>query len=153
MGSDGSDGRCCAWRCKKRCSHQSHSDIKDVATLAALFEVDSNYGRWQEPVLVVELNEAKDYLGGIETRLTREGLTVTTDVRQGRVAREVIAAAQPSDVIVMASHGRGGLSRWLLGSVAEDVVRHATVPVLLVHAGAEPVPSEAAHAPAMATAR
>jgi nucleotide-binding universal stress UspA family protein len=105
-----------------------------------------------EPVLAVEQDEAKDYLGGIETRLTREGLTVATEVRQGRVAGEIIAAAQPGDVIVMASHGRGGLSRWLLGSIAENVVRHATVPVLLVHAGAEPAPSEAAHAPAMATA-
>jgi nucleotide-binding universal stress UspA family protein len=88
----------------------------------------------EEPVLAVEQNAAKDYLAGIESRLTREGLPVATEVRQGRVAREIVAAAQPGDVIVMGSHGRGGLSRWLLGSVAEDVVRHATVPVLLVRA-------------------
>ena len=34
----------------------------------------------------------------------------------------------------MATHGRGGLRRWLLGSVAEEVVRHSPVPVLLVRA-------------------
>jgi nucleotide-binding universal stress UspA family protein len=89
------------------------------------------------PVLSVEQNEARDYLAAIESRLTGEGLAVTTEVRQGRVAREVVAAAQSGDLIVLASHGRGGLSRWLLGSIAEDVIRHATVPVLLVRAMAE----------------
>jgi nucleotide-binding universal stress UspA family protein len=44
-------------------------------------------------------------------------------------AREWVA-----DVIVMATHGRSGLGRWLYGSVADDVLRHAAVPVLLVPA-------------------
>jgi len=40
----------------------------------------------------------------------------------------------PADLIVIGTHGRSGLSRLLLGSVAEDVVRGASVPVLLVRA-------------------
>ena len=39
-----------------------------------------------------------------------------------------------ADLIVIGTHGRSGLNRLLLGSVAEDVARSATVPVLLVHA-------------------
>jgi nucleotide-binding universal stress UspA family protein len=93
-----------------------------------------------EPVLTTEQTEATNHLTGIADRLTGEGLPVETEVRQGRVAREVVAAVKPGDVIVMASHGRGGLSRWLLGSIAEDVLRHAPVPVLLVRAGTEAIP-------------
>lgn len=90
-----------------------------------------------EPVLADEQAEAKAYLQQVEARLSDAGLLVTSEIRPGRVAREVVAALRPGDLVVMASHGRGGLSRWLLGSVAEDVVRHATVPVLLVKAEPE----------------
>jgi nucleotide-binding universal stress UspA family protein len=45
----------------------------------------------------------------------------------------VPAAPQPYDLLVMATHGRGGLSRWLFGSVAEYVLPRSSVPVLLVH--------------------
>jgi hypothetical protein len=43
-------------------------------------------------------------------------------------------SVEPGDVIVMATHGRGGVRRWLIGSVAEEVIRHSPVPVLLVRA-------------------
>ena len=90
-----------------------------------------------EPMLTEEHAHAMTYLQDIEARLATAGFTVDSSVVQGRVARELVAASQPGDVIVMASHGRGGLSRWLLGSVAEDVLRHATVPVLLIRADAD----------------
>src|SRR5262245_18161021 len=76
------------------------------------------------PVLADEHALALEYVSVVRLRLYRMGLYATTEVREGRVAREVAAALQPGDVVVMASHGRGGLSRWLLGSVAEDVLRH-----------------------------
>jgi nucleotide-binding universal stress UspA family protein len=90
-----------------------------------------------EPVLADEHLEAKGYLEEIQARLDGAGLVADSEIRQGRVAREVVAAVKPGDIVVMASHGRGGLSRWLLGSVAEDVLRHASVPVLLVRAELE----------------
>lgn len=85
-----------------------------------------------EPMLAEEHAVAVTYLNGVVDRLSAAGLTVDSAVVQGRVARELVAASKPGDVIVMASHGRGGLSRWLLGSVAEDVLRHSAVPVFLV---------------------
>lgn len=58
-------------------------------------------------------------------------------LRTGRPAHEIIGVAGEwhADVIVMASHGRGGVTRLLMGSVAEGVMRHAPCPVLVVRAG------------------
>jgi nucleotide-binding universal stress UspA family protein len=84
-----------------------------------------------------EEEEAKEYLATTADRLTANGATVTTEVRRGLAARELAAAASASDLLAIASHGRGGARRWLLGSVAEDVTRHASCPVLLIHAAPE----------------
>jgi nucleotide-binding universal stress UspA family protein len=106
-----------------------------------------------EPVLADEHLEAKAYLQEIQARLDGAGLLVDSEIRQGRVAREVVAAVKPGDVVVMGSHGRGGLSRWLLGSVAEDVLRHASVPVLLVRAEPETAAANGKVATAGVTAK
>ena len=50
--------------------------------------------------------------------------------------RLAAAAARGADAIVMATEGRTGLTHLLIGSVAEKVVRHAPVPVLVLRAGA-----------------
>jgi nucleotide-binding universal stress UspA family protein len=65
------------------------------------------------------------------------GVRRRTVIKQGDAWRTVIATAEElgADLIVMGTHGRKGLPRALLGSVAEMVVRTAHVPVLTVHAG------------------
>ena len=57
-----------------------------------------------------------------------------TLVRTGAPTEEIVNAAKklPADIIVISTHGRGGLKHVLLGSVAERVVRHAPCPVLVV---------------------
>jgi nucleotide-binding universal stress UspA family protein len=77
---------------------------------------------------------ARDYLERVEQELRDRQHTVTVEYRRGPVPDELLAAAQPTDLLVMATHGRGGVARWFLGSVAEAVVRRATVPVLLIRA-------------------
>ena len=96
-----------------------------------------------------ETAAASSYLQTIAERLGKSGLVADIEIRRGQTEREVIAVSRPGDVIVMASHGRGGVPRWFLGSVAEAVVRHATVPVLLVRA-TEPSASRNRTAPATA---
>lgn len=66
------------------------------------------------------------------------GVTVETEILEGSPSREVIRYAEESDcdLIVMGTHGRGGIDRLLLGSVAERVVRASEVPVLTVRVGA-----------------
>jgi nucleotide-binding universal stress UspA family protein len=55
-------------------------------------------------------------------------------IQVGKPATEIVKAAQewPADLIVIGSHGRGGVQRLLLGSVADGVMRHAKCPVLVV---------------------
>jgi nucleotide-binding universal stress UspA family protein len=80
--------------------------------------------------------EAKRYLEAKAAELKRLGVEkVSSLTREGRSADEIIALGREtqSSLIAMASHGRSGIQRWVLGSVAENVLRHAAGPVLVVH--------------------
>ena len=92
-------------------------------------------------VLANEETVARGDLERTARGLRERGASVTTERRRGDAATEIVGATGPGDVIVMATHGRGGVTRWFLGSVAEEVVRRAPVPVLLVRA--LPVPAAA----------
>lgn len=81
-----------------------------------------------------EEREAGTYLEATRQRLAERGITATGEVRSGFAARELVEVARPTDLLVVATHGRSGPARWLLGSVAEEVVRRAAAPVLLVRA-------------------
>lgn len=83
-------------------------------------------------VLEEEEVAAREYLGSVQARLAADGAPVTSEIRRGLAPQALVEGARPGDLLVLASHGRTGPARWLLGSVAEDVVRHATVPVLLI---------------------
>lgn len=78
-----------------------------------------------------EKDEARRYLDDVAQPLRDQGLTVTTDVRAGTAARELLEVVTARDLLVVAPHGRHGLQRWLLGSVAEEVARKAPGPVLI----------------------
>jgi nucleotide-binding universal stress UspA family protein len=84
------------------------------------------------PFLTEEGDAAHAYLERMQARKIEQGLGTSTDVRYGVAAREIVAVAQPGDLIVIGSHGRGGLARWFLGSVAEAVIRRAEASVLVV---------------------
>ena len=90
----------------------------------------------------------KKYLEAVATRLRVSGLDVHARWEHSVTSRaaEMIAAAlatQPAGIAVMASHGRGGVLRWALGSTAEEVLDHAPCPILIVRAGTTIVGSEA----------
>jgi len=79
--------------------------------------------------------EAKNYLSGLSDRLKKENLSVETALITAEDAAGTIldyAKDNGVDLIIMTSHGRSGIPRWLMGSVAEKVVRNSQVPVLLV---------------------
>jgi nucleotide-binding universal stress UspA family protein len=71
-----------------------------------------------------------------ETATRDFGLTMETKLLDGQIVSAIVAHAQGvgADTIIIGSHGRGGLQRVLLGSVAEGLMRASRVPVLVVHA-------------------
>ena len=79
-----------------------------------------------------EKTAAASYLEVMATPLRDDGLTVTTEVRSGTAARELLKLAGPDDLIVVASHGRHGLERLLLGSETQQVLTHSETPVLVL---------------------
>jgi nucleotide-binding universal stress UspA family protein len=78
------------------------------------------------------LSSANSRLTTISERLAREGMDVSSQVLHGSPFLEIAEALQEGDLLIMTSHGRSGVRRWLLGSVAEKLVRDAPVPVILV---------------------
>ena len=78
--------------------------------------------------------EARGYLTSVASRIEKAGAQVETTVLEGEPGRTVLELAQqmPADLIVMSTHGRSGLSRILMGSVAAHVVAHSCCPVLVV---------------------
>jgi len=78
---------------------------------------------------------ARTALDGVATRGKRPGVDVQVELRQGPAWSEIDDAAKKlgADLVVMGTHGRTGVARALLGSVAEKVVRTSPVPVLTVH--------------------
>ena len=86
---------------------------------------------WQE----MRENSARSYLERVAKGMRARGLSVATQVIRGRaVGEEILALADPSgaDLVVVGTHGARGLERWLLGSVADKVIRGAAHQVLVV---------------------
>ena len=81
------------------------------------------------------------YLNEIASTERKEGMSVRTSVRTGKPADAILMLAHHihADLIVMATHGRSGLGRVLLGSVADQVLRASAIPVVLLRPGARPV--------------
>ena len=91
---------------------------------------------------VAVVREAEEYLTAVAARLGEEGVKgVETSVWYGPPATAIIEAArlQKVDLIVMTTHGRSGLGRLILGSVAESVLRGTTTPILLLRAPGAPL--------------
>jgi len=107
-----------------------------------LFEVVPFMPIYGSPELVTPLivdekqkEAAEKYLVNLSEELKKKGFKATAVVRTGQqVAVEIIDFAKESgaNLIVMCTHGRSGISRWVLGSVALKVLTRAETPILLI---------------------
>ena len=79
---------------------------------------------------------AEAYLKKMVASTRLEGAVLSYEVLHGNVADALAHWAEKNgvDLIIIASHGRSGISRWVMGSVADRVLRSACVPVLMVRA-------------------
>lgn len=87
-------------------------------------------------VIEEELTDAENYLKTIARSEVLAGIEVETKVLFGAAAQTVlsIASSYQVDLIVMTSHGRTGMKRWVLGSVAQKLARYSSIPVFVLHA-------------------
>ena len=83
-----------------------------------------------------EKTSAANYLKEVINRVKQGGIKYKTDVLVGKVADSLVdyVDANEIDLVLIATHGRSGISRWVRGSVADKVLRSANVPVLMVRA-------------------
>jgi nucleotide-binding universal stress UspA family protein len=98
--------------------------------------IDPNHPIYVDEQWASQRIEAREYLKSVCRRMGYNPMTVQLEVEMGAVAETIIdyAHSRPIDLIVMATHGRSGLQRWVYGSVADKVLRGADLPVLLVRA-------------------
>ena len=81
----------------------------------------------------VSKTKAMAYLDRITEKLQKEGVAAKSAIDYGKPAEEILDYAEKNqfDLVIMSTHGRSGISRWAFGSVAEEVIRRSTVPVLI----------------------
>ena len=112
-------------------------EVVTPATFAAT--MDSFSASPAELTLAAEAEEisessAEEYLAEVAHRPELKGIPVQTEVVEGLAAEEIIRIAKASeiDLIVMSTHGRSGIRRLVFGSVADQVLREAGLPILLI---------------------
>lgn len=108
-----------------------------VVNLASFSGVPTE-GSWEGVSQALE-REGEEALDMVETVCQNRDVPVERKRLEGRPSQRIVeyATDHGADLIIMGTHGRGGLDRLLLGSVAERVVRSAPVPVMTVQAGEE----------------
>ena len=99
--------------------------------ISALVEAGDGF---LEKAKVRNQQDAKDYVLEVENNLKAQGINCQAMTVEGTAADEILSYSEKNniDLIVMSTHGRSGLSRFLAGSVADKVSRHSRVPVLLI---------------------
>ncbi|MCU4799672.1 universal stress protein [Halobacteria archaeon HArc-gm2] len=115
-------------------------DTASLTTMPMDVSLDSLHGLMQE--------EGENAVAEARRRMP-DGVDVDRTITDGAPATQIIDCADEADcdVVVMGTHGRGGLNRLLLGSVAEHVVRRSSVPVVTVRVGEEVDPESGEESP------
>lgn len=120
-----------------RIAHSRDATLLLVRVVADLLDV----GAYISPTVAVdqnlvdrELAEARTYLDTLTQSYINQGVKIEVAVEVGAPTQTLLdtISFRNVDGVVIGSHGRTGLTRWMLGSVAQAIVRHSTVPVLLV---------------------
>lgn len=106
------------------------------ATIHAVSVVESGENVSLEAISQERRTACREHVEAIEDEASDRDVSVVTNVRAGRPARELLDDAEANDVDLLAlgTHGRTGVRRWLTGSVAATVIREAEAPVLTANA-------------------
>jgi nucleotide-binding universal stress UspA family protein len=93
-----------------------------------------NWGQFVEQEITRGKKAAQEYLAGVEKQFREAGINVRSLILTGKPAEEIVtyAGKNPFTVVIMATHGRTGLSRLVYGSVAQSVLYGITNPMVLI---------------------
>ncbi|MCU4744577.1 universal stress protein [Halobacteria archaeon AArc-m2/3/4] len=112
------------------------------ATIHAVSVVETADDGDLESVSEERRDDCRHFVDAIEADAIDRDVDVVTAVRAGRPSRELLAYADENevDLVVVGTHGRTGIRRWIMGSVATSVLRDARCPTLTVNASVTSVP-------------
>ena len=81
-------------------------------------------------------SEAKDYLDQVIKQFRNDGTKIHSEILFGRAAETLSDYTKKNDIdlIIIATHGRSGIARWIMGSVADKILRFSNIPVFMVRA-------------------
>lgn len=110
------------------------AELAFVYVIGEPSEIGADGGVSEEEAIRTAKEDGKDLIAAIRQRTPE--LAALEFMPIGRPSIEIVKAAKewPANLIVIGSHGRGGIQRVVLGSVAESVMRHAPCPVMVVKA-------------------
>ena len=102
-----------------------------------------------DDLVQAETREVESYLQAVRDRLNAQGIVAHTAQLHGEVGSALLDYERAADIdlVIICTHGRGGIARIAFGSVAEHLLRHGTTPLLLVHSSSTPVTLEHAVVP------
>jgi nucleotide-binding universal stress UspA family protein len=110
--------------------------LRVVSLVEEVLEAGTDHPVYLDQQWETQKSLALQYMNSLCERRDCKDIVIHRAVELGRAAETIIDYANNHsiDLIVMATHGRSGLQRWVYGSVADKVLRGADVPVLLVRA-------------------
>jgi len=119
----------------------SSSQIEEVELVRVVPPIEMHYKaalpfdeREEKQLNQAAVKEAEEYLQKTKTKLEASHMRVSTQVLVGTVADALADYLKKSnaDLLLLATHGRSGPSRWVWGSVADKILRSTSIPVFLV---------------------
>ncbi len=104
------------------------------SSFSIMGDVQSTYDDFDEVYAVKLLEKVKSTLGELEDKVSAEGITVESHIKQGNTYKHIYKKITENgyDLIIMGSTGASGLQELIVGSNAEKVIRHSEVPVITI---------------------
>lgn len=119
------------------CGTTSITLVRVVSPLQARYDTSYSLSEPEQERLHTQAVEStRSYLERVAGRMKEQGLSATSEVLTGPVAESIAAYTKKNeiDLMIIATHGRSGVSRWVWGSIADKILRSACVPVLMIRA-------------------
>jgi nucleotide-binding universal stress UspA family protein len=102
---------------------------------------DPAHGLYLDRIIASVRIQMQDYVENVATSLRKDGLTVSTIVHEGNPAASIVQEAEtiPDTLVAISTHGRSGITRWVMGSTTDKVLHATSHPLLIVRVRDRPV--------------